>query len=98
MATPPKKRSLSEDLETPPQNIGGGICKIRIIWETVDEADRTAIEKAVERVRADRGQGRAKAYSTVWLTKMLRSHGHDVSTSTVLRHVNKECACERIGE
>lgn len=95
MSNTPKKRSLSEDLNAPPAPRVGGACKIRIIWEELDSEDRESLERAVDRVREDRGQGRSKAYSTIWLTKLLKSHGFDVSVSTVQRHVNKECACER---
>ncbi len=93
-----KKSSLSADLEAPPPSFVTGACKIKIISEGLDEEDRVSLENAVERIRNDRGQGRSKAYSATWLTKMLRRNGHNISVSTVQRHVNKECPCERIGE
>jgi hypothetical protein len=98
MAEKPKKSSLSADLDAPPPNYTMGVCKIKIICETVDEDDKLSIDRAVEKVRTDRGQGRSKAHSSTWLTKMLRKNGHDISVSTVQRHINKECACERTGE
>lgn len=91
-----KKSSLSADLESPPENYWGGMCKIKIIRDSIDADDQESLDRAVEKVRNDRGQGRSKAYSATWLTKMLRKNGHDVSVSTVQRHVNKECPCERI--
>jgi hypothetical protein len=98
MAEKTKKSSLSADLEAPPPSFVIGACKIKIISEGLDEEDRVSLENAVERIRNDRGQGRSKAYSATWLTKMLRRNGHNISVSTVQRHVNKECPCERIGE
>jgi hypothetical protein len=93
-----KKSSLSADLQAPPPSFVTGACKIKIISDGLDEEDRVSLENAVERIRNDRGQGRSKAYSATWLTKMLRRNGHNISVSTVQRHVNKECPCERIGE
>lgn len=98
MDTKKPKRSLKDDLNSPPPSYASGVCKIKIIRDSLDDdEDRESLDRAIERVRLDRGQGRSKAYSATWLTKMLRSHGHDISVSTVQRHVNKECACERIG-
>lgn len=98
MAEKTKKSSLSADLEAPPPSFITGACKIKIISEGLDEEDRASLDNAIERIRTDRGQGRSKAYSATWLTKMLRRNGHNISVSTVQRHVNKECPCERFGE
>lgn len=91
-----KKSSLKDDLEAPPTNYYGGLCKIQLIYENLDPDDQESLLRSVEKIRGDRGQGRSRAYSSTWLTKMLRKNGHDVSVSTVQRHVNKECPCERI--
>lgn len=93
MAT--KKKSLKEDLEAPPSNYYGGICKIQVILDELDDDDKESLLKAVEKVRNDRGQGRARAFSTKWLTAMLIKNGHNIGESTVRRHINKECPCER---
>lgn len=98
MAEKAKKSSLSADLEAPPPSVTTGACKIKIIKDNLDEEDQTSLDNAIERIRNDRGQGRSKAYSATWLTKMLRRNGHDISVSTVQRHVNKECPCERFNQ
>lgn len=94
--TTQKRSSLKDDLEAPPVNYYGGLCKVKIIFDSLDIEDQESLIRSVERVRNDRGQGRSRAYSATWLTKMLRKNGHDISVSTVQRHVNKECPCERI--
>lgn len=91
MAEP--KRSLFDDL-TEPRNDQVSQCKVSTIMASLDEKDMEAFTKAVELVRTDHGQGRSKTYSAAWLTKVLRKHGHNVSTSTVLRHVTGACSCE----
>lgn len=70
-------------------------CKIQLIFESVEEDERTALQQAVERVRLDERSGRAKIYSNQWLAKVLSDNGYDVSRSTVARHVKKECSCEQ---
>lgn len=92
-----KKRSaLLEDLETPRVDYAGGPCKFKVIKDDMDEEEQSGVDRAVEKVRHDRGSGRSKAHSSTWLTKMLRKNGYSISVSTVQRHVNKECPCERI--
>jgi hypothetical protein len=91
-----KRSSLKDDLEAPPVNYYGGLCKMKIIYDSLDKEDQESFERSVERVRNDRGQGRSRAYSATWFTKVLRKNGHNISVSTVQRHVNKECPCERI--
>lgn len=96
MAPKPKGDSLIADLEALPPSYSGGVCKIRIIRDDMDAEKQESLDRAVERVRGDRGQGRSKVHSATWLTKVLRKNGYDVSVSTVQRHVNKECPCERL--
>lgn len=96
MAPKPKGDSLIADLEALPVAYSGGVCKVKIIWDDMSPEKQESLDRAVERVRSDRGQGRSKVHSATWLTKVLRKNGYDVSVSTVQRHVNKECPCERL--
>lgn len=93
-----KRSKLLEDLEAPIIRQYSGPCKFALVVMQMDEEDKQGIERAIERVRNDLGQGKSKAYSSSWLTKMLRKNGYDISISTVQRHVNKECPCERTGQ
>lgn len=94
-----KKRStLLDDLEKPRPDYIGGPCKLKVIKDAMDDEESAGIDRAVERVRMDTGQGRSKSYSASWLTRMLRKNGYNISVSTVQRHVNKECPCERTAE
>lgn len=90
------KRSLYEDLMEPRTDLNTQ-CKLHIIMSDMDEKDVEALNRAIDLVRNDRGQGRSKVYSATWLTKMLRKHGHSVSSSTIQRHITGACPCERIG-
>jgi hypothetical protein len=73
-------------------------CKFIIVRGCLTEEEQQALDKAVEGIRQDAGIGKAKRFSATWLAKVLRSFGHDVSVSTIQRHVNKECSCERISQ
>ena len=88
--------SLIDALQSPQDNANNYTCKFMQVRNTLTDEEREALDKAVSGIRQDAGLGKAKKYSTSWLTKVLRSFGHDVSVSTIQRHVNKECACERI--
>ena len=96
---PEKKQSaFLNDLETPRPDYIGGPCKIKVIKDSMDEEDGAGLDRFIERIRQDTGQGRAKSYSASWLTRVMRKNGYNISVSTVQRHVNKECPCERITE
>lgn len=97
MANKPDKDSFIADLESTPPQHSGGMCKIQVIMDSMTEERQESLEKHIERVRNDLGQGRSKSYSASWLTRILRKHGYNISVSTVQRHVNKECPCGRIG-
>lgn len=87
------ERSLFEDLMSPrTENMSQ--CKVHTIMSEMDEKDQEAFAKAIELVKADKGQGRSRTYSASWLTSVLKKHGHTISTSTVLRHVTGACSCE----
>lgn len=89
--------SLVEALQTrsdPQQSL---TCKFTQVRTRLSEDEQKALDNAVESIRLDAGVGKAKTFSATWLTKVLRTFGHPISVSTVQRHVNKECSCERIG-
>jgi len=86
--------SLREALESPKSGGGSAVCKFTQIREKLDEDEQQALDKAVSGIREDAGLGKAKTYSTTWLTRVLRNFGYTISVSTVQRHVNKECSCE----
>jgi hypothetical protein len=90
--------SLLDALNNPTSRGVESVCKFSRIRQILTDEEKEALDKAVNGIREDAGLGKAKMYSTTWLTKVLRNFGHDVSVSTVQRHVNKECSCERIGQ
>lgn len=87
--------ALSEALKMPRSTSGALSCKFIQVANQLDEEDQATVSAAIEMIRNDVGMGKSKQYSTSWLTKILRSFGHDISMSSVQRHVNKECSCER---
>ena len=89
--------SLVEALQTRSEPQQNSTCKFTQVRGKLTEEEQTALDKAVDNIRTDAGVGKAKTFSASWLTKVLRSFGHPISLSTVQRHVNKECSCERIG-
>jgi len=87
--------ALSDALRAPRPSATSHLCKFSQTFNKLDKEDKETILEAVDKIRADQGTGRSKQYSTSWLTKILKSFGHDISMSSVQRHVNKECSCER---
>lgn len=88
--------SLVEALKTPQAHGIGVNCKFTQIRDILSAEEMEALDKAVDGIRQDAGMGKSKRFSASWLSKVLDSFGHFVSVSTVQRHVNKECSCERI--
>lgn len=89
------ENSLINALQSPNDPAIKPTCKFTQVRNNLTDEEREALDKAVDGIRQDAGLGKAKKYSTSWLAKVLRSFGYDVSISTVQRHVNKECSCER---
>lgn len=87
--------ALSEALKNPRASAGALSCKFIQVLNQLDEEDQSNVASAIDLIRNDTGMGKSKQYSTSWLTKILRSFGHDISMSSIQRHVNKECSCER---
>lgn len=88
--------SLVDALKARTDAVNLAFCKFTQIREQLDEEEQSALDNAVDSIRSDAGMGKAKAYSASWLAKVLRNFGYNVSISTVQRHVNKECSCERV--
>jgi hypothetical protein len=90
-----ESNSLVEALKTPQTHGVGVNCKFTQIRDILSDEEKEALDKAVDGIRQDAGMGKSKRFSASWLSKVLDSFGHYVSVSTVQRHVNKECSCER---
>lgn len=90
-----ESNSLVEALKTPQTHGVGVNCKFTQIRDILSDEEKEALDKAVDGIRQDAGMGKSKRFSASWLSKVLDSFGHFVSVSTVQRHVNKECSCER---
>jgi hypothetical protein len=86
--------SLIDDLLSPSNTGPKNDCGLTKIKSQMDQEAAQALDRAVEMIRDDAGSGRSKVYSSQWLTGVLRKHGHDISSSTVARHVAKRCRCE----
>jgi hypothetical protein len=90
--------SLLEALNKPDNGNYPATCKFSQIRENLSDDEKAALDKAVNGIRDEAGVGKAKTYSTAWLTKVLKNFGYSLSVSTTQRHVNKECSCERFGK
>ncbi len=89
------KESLIESLQNPLRSVKTTPCKLGRILLDISDAEREQLNKSIETIRNDSAQAKNKVYSSVWLSKVLRSHGYGISVSTVQRHVNKECFCDQ---
>lgn len=90
--------SLSDDLLQPQREVKRVPCKLGTILAQLPEDESAALNQAVSQLRSSTAQGRNRVHSSVWLSKVLKKHGYPVAVSTIQRHVNKECACEQLGE
>jgi hypothetical protein len=70
------------------------ICAFTRLLAALSDEERTAVENALERVKTDTGEGRARVYSYTWLADVLKKNGHPISSSTIARHVTGKCSCE----
>lgn len=86
--------SILNDLLAPAPTKFNSDCGLTKIKKKLDEESAKAIDRAVEMIRDELGTGKSRVYSSQWLTGILRKHGYDISTSTVVRHVAKRCRCE----
>lgn len=90
--------SLLDALNNPVDRPTDTVCKFSRVRAQLAPDEQEALDRAVAGIREDANLGKAKTYSTTWLAKVLRNYGNDISVSTVQRHVNKECSCERTGQ
>lgn len=82
----PKLSALAEALQGPLKNQPGPKCSIGLLRNTLDPADVAALDAAMGRVKA------GEAFASE-LAKVLKAHGHAVSSYSVRRHVTEACGC-----
>ena len=87
------KSSLLTDLTNQSKEIKNYPCKIGRLIDSLEGDEQEALVKAVDLIRSSSFNGRNRSHSSVWLAKVLRKNGYQISVSTVQRHVNKECSC-----
>lgn len=69
-------------------------CGLTRIYLSLSDKEQAAVDAALERIQNDNGAGRAKVYSYSWLAEVLKKNGHQISSSTIARHITKRCGCE----
>ena len=84
---------VADLLSRAPSNVKMECAFTRIVSSLPDD-ERTAVENALERVKNDTGEGRARVYSYTWLADVLKKNGHPISSSTIARHGTGKCNCE----
>lgn len=90
------KSSLLNDLTNQSKEVKNHPCKIGRLIEALEGDEREALVKAVDLIRSSSFNGKNRSHSSVWLAKVLRKNGYQISVSTVQRHVNKECSCDQL--
>lgn len=80
----------NELLSRGPINWGCGIATLR---DELHGDELVALNTALERIMTDPGKGRSKVYSSMWLANVLVKHGHQISRSTIERHIKGKCSC-----
>ena len=85
--------SLLDDL-TKFQDPETANCRVREIANRLSEEEQKALFAAIDDIRQDDAPGgRGRVFSSTKLAKVLTSHGHVVSASSIKRHVKGECSC-----
>ena len=85
--------SLTEAFANPKAGRDSSDCKLMRVRPELDEDDQRTLDKAVDAIRADLGNGKSKTYSVAWLHRVLKNLGHSISTSSIQRHINGSCGC-----
>jgi len=89
------KSSLLTDLTDQSKETKHYPCKIGRLINSLEGDEREALVKAIELIRTSNLNGKNRSHSSVWLAKVLRKNGYQISVSTIQRHVNKECSCDQ---
>jgi hypothetical protein len=89
-----QKANLVTDLLSRKSDVIKTKCGLTRLREKMDEEEAEALDRAVELIKSDNKLGRAKVYSSQWLTAVLNKHGHPISSSTITRHITGRCNCE----
>lgn len=88
-----KPMSLTEAFANPKAGRDNSDCKLMRIRPQLDEQDQETLDKVVDAIRTDNGNGKSKTYSVSWLHRVLKNLGHTISTSSIQRHINGSCGC-----
>jgi len=87
------KSSLLSDLQAAPKLLHRDCKFVKVVNAVEDKNEQKALHDAILLIRQDTGSGHGKTYSSVWLTRIMRKNGINISVSAIQRHVNKECSC-----
>jgi hypothetical protein len=69
-------------------------CGVALLKASLDPAEWDQVAVIIDGMRNDRLRATAQGHTAVWLSGVLKEHGHSVSLHTVQRHIRKACACE----
>lgn len=85
--------SLTEAFANPKAGKDSSDCKLMRIRPQLDAQDQETLDRVVDAIRTDIGNGKSKTYSVSWLHRVLKNLGHAISTSSIQRHINGSCGC-----
>lgn len=88
-----KPMSLTEAFANPRAGRDNSDCKLMRIRPQLDEQDQETLDRVLEAIRSDLGNGKSKTYSVSWLHRVLKNLGFSISTSSIQRHINGSCGC-----
>ena len=69
-------------------------CGVSLLKASLDPAEWDQVAVIIGEMRNDRLRAMAQGHTAVWLSDVLKEHGHSVSCHTVQRHIRKACSCE----
>ena len=88
-----KPMSLTEAFANPKAGRENTDCKLMRIRPNLDVQDQETLDRVIDAIRCDIGNGKSKTYSVSWLHRVLKNLGQSISTSSIQRHINGSCGC-----
>ena len=89
-----QEASLVADLLSRKSDVVKTKCGLTRLREKMSPEEADALDRAIDLIKNDNKIGRAKVYSSQWLTTVLIKHGYQISSSTIARHITGRCNCE----
>jgi len=87
---------LADELKAVPKPAPLVRCRVYYLRETIEGEDLHVFNDTIAKLVAIPGNERKNGKSGLtarWLSDVLKANGHDISSSTIQRHISGKCTC-----